>query len=421
MNKIIQLILKILAKAIIYKHRPKIIGITGSVGKTSTKEFVYQVLFKKYRVRKNIKNYNNEIGLPLTIIGLESPGRSISGWLKLFFKSLEVLFKKGYPEILVLEMGIDKPGDMAYLLSIVKCDVGILTRIGYSHLEYFKTIEKVREEKGLLVKSLDEKNWAVLNYDDENVRSLATETHANVLTYGSNDLAIVKAQNIRFEKHGNSFGSEFDVVYKNIVHVSLDGLVGKPVIEASLAAACVGMIFDIDPSEIPLALKEINPIAGRMNFIAGQNDSIIIDDTYNASPQSTIAALNTAKEIDAEGRRIAVLSDMLELGEKAEEGHREVGKRVAELGFDILIAVGKDSYFTALSAKIAGMDPNNVFYFKEHGEVPEFLLKSIQPADLILVKGSQGMRMEKIVKQIMAEPEKAGELLVRQDEEWLKK
>jgi len=421
MNKIIQLILKILAKAIIYKHKPNIIGITGSVGKTSTKEFVYQVLSRKYRVRKNIKNYNNEIGLPLTIIGMESPGRSISGWLNLFFRSLEVLFKKDYPEILVLEMGIDKPGDMAYLLSIVKCDVGILTRIGYSHLEYFKTIEKVGEEKGLLVKSLDEKSWAVLNHDDDNVRSLATETHANVLTYGSNDLATVKAQNIRFEKHGNSFGSEFDVVYKNVVHVSLDGLVGKPIVEASLVAACVGMIFDIDPSEIPLALKEIKPIAGRMNFIAGQNGSIIIDDTYNASPQSTIAALNTANEIDVEGRRIAVLSDMLELGEKAEEGHREVGKRVAELGFDILITVGKDSYFTALSAKIAGMDPNNVFYFKEHGEVPEFLLKSIQPADLILVKGSQGMRMEKIVKQIMAEPEKAAELLVRQDAEWLKK
>lgn len=421
MNKIIQLILKILAKAIIYKHKPKVIGITGSVGKTSTKEFVYQVLSKKFRVRKNIKNYNNEIGLPLTIIGLESPGRSISGWIKLFFKSFEVLFKKDYPEILVLEMGIDKPGDMAYLLSIVKCDIGILTRIGYSHLEYFKTIEKVREEKGLLVKSLDEKGWAVLNYDDENVRSLATETHANVLTYGSNDLATVKAQNIRFEKHGNSFGSEFDVVYKDIVHVSLDGLVGKPVVEASLAAACVGMIFDINPSETPLVLKEIKPIAGRMNFIAGQNGSIIIDDTYNASPQSTIAALNTAKEIDVEGRRIAVLSDMLELGEKAEEGHREVGKRVVELGFDILITVGKDSYFTALSAKIAGMDPNNVFYFKEHGEVPEFLFKLIQPTDLILVKGSQGMRMERVVKQIMAEPEKAEGVLVRQDEEWLKK
>lgn len=421
MNKIIQLKLKLLAKLIIFRHKPKIIGITGSVGKTSTKEFVYQVLSKKFRVRKNIKNYNNEIGLPLTIIGMESPGRSISGWIKLFFKSLEVLFKKDYPEILVLEMGIDKPGDMAYLLSIAKCDVGILTKVGYSHLEYFKTMDKVREEKGLLVKSLGETDWAVLNYDDENVRSLAKETKANVLTYGSNDLAIVKAQNIQFRKVGSSIESDFDVVYKNIVHADLEGLVGKPVVEASLAAVCVGLIFNIDLADIISSLTEIKPIPGRMNFITGQKSSIIVDDTYNASPQSTIAALNTVKEISAAGRRIAVLSDMLELGNKAEEGHREVGRRAAELGFDILIAVGRDSYFTALEAKIAGMDPNNVFYFKEHGEVPKFLVDLIQPADLILVKGSQGMRMEKIVKAIMAEPDKAKELLVRQDEEWLKK
>lgn len=421
MNKIIQLKLKLLAKLIIFRHKPKIIGISGSVGKTSTKEFVYQVLSKKFRVRKNIKNYNNEIGLPLTIIGMESPGRSISGWMKLFFRSLGILFKKDYPEILVLEMGIDKPGDMAYLLSIAKCDVGILTKIGYSHLEYFKTIDKVREEKGLLIRSLGETGWAVLNYDDENVRSLAKETKANVLTYGSNDLAIVKAQNIQFSKIGNNIKTDFDVVYKNIVHADLEGFVGKPVVEASLAAVCVGLIFNIDLADIISYLKEMKPIAGRMNFIAGQNGSVIVDDTYNASPQSTIAALNTVREINAEGRRIAVLSDMLELGNKAEEGHRDVGRRAAKLGFDILIAVGKDSYFTALEAKIAGMDPNKVFYFKEHGEVPKFLIDLIQPTDLILVKGSQGMRMEKIVKEIMAEPEMAEKLLVRQDGQWRNK
>lgn len=421
MNKIIQLILKILAKAVICKHKPKIIGITGSVGKTSTKEFVYQVLSRKFRVRKNIKNYNNEIGLPLTIIGMESPGRSISGWIKLFFKSIGVLFKKDYPEILVLEMGIDKPGDMAYLLSIVKCDIGILTRIGYSHLEYFKTIENVKEEKGLLIKSLDETGWAVLNYDDENVRNLATETKANILTYGNNELAIVKAQNIKYDKIGDSFGTEFDVVYKNIVHLSLEGLIGKPMVEAGLTAICVGIIFNIDMNEIIPALKGIKPIAGRMNIIAGQKKSIIADDTYNASPQSTIAALDTLKEINTGGRRIAVLSDMLELGDKTEEGHQEVGRRVAELKYNILIAVGKESYFTALSAKIAGMDLNNVFYFKDRDEAADFISNSIQPGDLILVKGSQGMRMEKIVKKIMAKPERAGELLVRQGEEWLKK
>ncbi|MEK7097431.1 MAG: UDP-N-acetylmuramoyl-tripeptide--D-alanyl-D-alanine ligase, partial [Patescibacteria group bacterium] len=332
-----------------------------------------------------------------------------------------VLLKKDYPEILVLEMGIDKPGDMAYLLSIAKCDIGILTKVGYSHLEYFKTIDKVREEKGLLIRSLGETDWAVLNYDDEKVRSLAKETKANVLTYGSDNQAMVKAQNIQFSKAGEDIKSDFDIVYKNIIHIGLAGLVGQPVVEASLAAACVGMIFEIDPEEIISALKEIKPIAGRMNFIAGQKGSIIIDDTYNASPQSTIAALNTVKEISAEGRRIAVLSDMFELGNKTEEGHRDVGRRAAELGFDILIAVGKDSYFTALSAKIAGMDPNNVFYFKDRDEAAVFLLNSIQQSDLILVKGSQGMRMERIIKKIMAKPERAGELLVRQDEEWLKK
>ncbi|MCK4554802.1 hypothetical protein KAU19_07680, partial [Candidatus Parcubacteria bacterium] len=195
MKKIIQLKLKILAKLILAKYKPDVIGITGSVGKTSTKEAIYTVLASKFKVRRNIKNYNNEIGLPLTIIGADSPGRSIIGWYIVFLKALKlILFKdKDYPKILVLEMGVDRPGDMKYLNNIVKCKVGVITSIGPVHLEFFGTINNIQKEKGGLIKNLTKSSWAVLNYDDEKVRQTGNNTEAQILTYGFNEKADVRA------------------------------------------------------------------------------------------------------------------------------------------------------------------------------------------------------------------------------------
>lgn len=424
MTKILQYILKILAKLVLAKYKPQIIGITGSVGKTSAKEAVFAVLSPKFLVRKNLKNYNNEIGLPLSILGLESAGKSIFGWLGVFLKTIFLIIVKDkkYPEILVLEMGVDRPGDMAYLLGIVKPKVGVITTIGQSHLEYFGAIDKVKEEKGLLVKNLSTSDWAILNYDDKKVRELAPTIKAEIISYGLNGDAQVKAENInaiRLSRHQASL--KFDLAYKGAGGtVLLPGVVSRSAIYSVLAAASVGIAFKLPISEICENLENFKLPPGRMNLVKGINNSFIIDDTYNSSPQSSLAALETIAGIslDEGAKKIVVLGDMLELGDYEDEGHKIVGQRIAEIKTDKLIVVGEKAELIARGALEAEMDAQNIAYFKNKEEALGFIKNSIKEGDLILVKGSQGARMEKIVKEIIADRNKAQELLVRQGSEW---
>lgn len=424
MTKILQYILKILAKLVLAKYKPRVVGITGSVGKTSAKEAVFAVLSPKFLVQKNLKNYNNEIGLPLSVLGLESAGKSIFGWLAVFLKTifLIIIKDKKYPEILVLEMGVDRPGDMAYLLSIVKPSVGVITAIGQSHLEYFGTIDKVKEEKGLLVKNLSNSDWAILNYDDKKARELAPTIKAEIISYGLNGDAQVKAENInavRLNRHQASL--KFNLAYKGASGtVLLPGVIGSSAVYSVLAAASVGIAFGLSIPEICENLENFKLPLGRMNLLKGINNSFVIDDTYNSSPQSSLAALETIADISLnEGaKKIVVFGDMLELGDYEDEGHKIVGQRMAEIKIDRLIVVGERAELIAQGALESGMDEQNIAYFKNQEEAVVFIKNITKEDDLILVKGSQGARMEKIVKEIIADQDKAQELLVRQGSEW---
>ncbi len=454
MKKIIQLKLKILAKLILAKYKPDVIGITGSVGKTSTKEAIYTVLASKFKVRRNIKNYNNEIGLPLTIIGADSPGRSIIGWYIVFLKALKlILFKdKGYPKILVLEMGVDRPGDMKYLNNIVKCKVGVITSIGPVHLEFFGTINNIQKEKGGLIKNLTKSSWAVLNYNDEKVRQTGNNTGAQILTYGFDEKADVRALSctpagatsvaeamdvkkalagkkaleskpraVDSENANSLVGVNFKLSYNgSAVPVLLPKVIGHAAIYAALAGAAVGITYGLNLVEIVQSLREFKSPRGRMNLIKGIKNTLIIDDTYNSSPQSSISALDVVNKIPlAKGaRRFAVLGDMLELGSMSEQGHRQVGRQIVKLKINKLIVVGERARDIARGAEQAGMLSDHIFHFSQAEEAGRFIQGRISEGDLILVKGSQGVRMEKIVKEIMAEPLRAKELLVRQDEQW---
>ena len=409
------------------KYKPEIIGITGSVGKTSAKEAIYVVLASKYKARRNIKNYNNEIGLPLTVIGAESPGKNIFGWLYVFLKALFlILFNdKNYPEILVLEMGVDKPGDMEYLLSIAKCDMGVVTGIGHSHLEFFGSIDKIKKEKSFLIKNLPSSGWAILNYDDENARGMAKNTKARVLTFGFNEGAQARVANIvnlyNADNKTNIMGVNFKLIYNgSAAPFFLQNVLGRPAILAALAGASVGIIRGMNLVEISEALKLYKSPAGRMSLLRGIKNTLIIDDTYNASPQSAIAALEELNSMDiAENNsRFAVLGDMLELGSFTEEGHKKVGRKAAEAGVDKLIAIGEKARHIAGGAREGGMSADSIFHFYDSGAAGIFIQEKIKEGDIVLVKGSQGMRMEKIVKEIMADPLKAKELLVRQGKEW---
>jgi len=428
MRKLIQLKLKILSKLILKKYKPKIIGITGSVGKTSAKEAVYTVLKTKFNVRRNTKNYNNEIGLPLTIIGSDSPGKSIFGWLGVFFKALGlILFKdKNYPKILVLEMGVDRPGDMKYLMGIAKGDIGIVTLISHSHEEFFEDVKEIQKEKGLLVENLKPGGWAILNFDDELTRELAGKSKVKVLSYGFKEGAMLRAQELvfSFEKTkevDNLLGLSFKLTYNgSFIPVLLPQVIGYNSIYAALVAAAVGLTMEMNLVEISKAMREFDSPNGRMNLIDGIKHTLIIDDTYNSSPISVMSALDIVSKIPiAKGaRRFAVLGDMLELGKYSEEGHREVGRYAAKSGANKLITVGERSRDIARSAEEAGMARDNIFEYTDVAEAGRFIQQRIEQGDLILVKGSQGLRLEKIVKEIMAEPLRAKELLVRQEEEW---
>lgn len=426
MKKLLQLKLKVLARLILRKYQPFVVGITGSIGKTSAKEAIVAVLREKLKVRASYKNYNNEIGLPLSIIGVDSPGRNICGWLKVFSRAFGLwLFRdKDYPAVLVLEMGIDRPGDLEYLLKIAPVNVGVVTGVSYAHLEFFGTVANIKKEKQVLIEKLGKKGLAVLNYDNELSREMAGASQARVLSYGLHEGANLRAQDIiyNFTKEGYELnGINFKLNYDgSIVPVNMKNVLSETALYAALAAAAVGVYFDLNLVEIAQALGEFSLPKGRMSYLPGIKHTFLIDDSYNSSPEAALAALEVLKRIKVEpaSKKYAVLGEMLEIGSYTEEGHKAVGRQAAENQIDYLIAVGEKARDFIRGAKEVGLEDDAIFYFDKPEEAGRFLQNRVRAGDVLLIKGSQGARMEKVVKELMAEPERAAELLVRQGKEW---
>jgi UDP-N-acetylmuramoyl-tripeptide--D-alanyl-D-alanine ligase len=429
---LLEKILKHFAIHALRRFRPRIVGVTGSVGKTSTKEAIYTVLSAKFRVRENEKNFNNEIGLPLTVLGLESGGGSFLDWGIVLLEAALVSYlgsKKKYPEILVLEMGADRPGDIKYLVNFLKPEVGVVTTIGISHLEYFKDKKQIAKEKGTLVRNLPRDGLAVLNCDDVEVRDIAETAKVRKIFFGFSDEANVKASDIFFgyEKAADVHGFQIDKIRGISFKLNFEGAtlpvrlvrsVGRPQIYSVLAAAAVGIHFGMNLLEISEAIQNFQAPVGRLNIIDGIKNSIIIEDSYNAAPQSTLAALEVMEKIKAR-RKIAALGNMLELGDDTEAGHREVGKKVADIA-NILFVVGDHAKIIADEAIKSGLDKNSVFCYDFSDQAKVEIQKMLDEGDVILVKGSQGARMEKISEEIMRYPEQAEKLLPRQTPEWKK-
>ncbi len=426
MKKILQLKLKILSKLILKKYQPVVIGVTGSIGKTSAKEAIFEVLKDKLKVRTTFKNYNNEIGLPLTIIGIESPGKSLFGWLDVFLKAWKLILIKdnNYPQVLVLEMGVDRPGDMEYLTNIAPVNVGVVTAISYSHLEYFGSVQNIKKEKQVLIEKLDSKGLAILNFDNDYTREMSEVSKARILTYGLNEGANLQAQDIvyNFTKEGYDLsGINFKLNYNgSIVPVNMKNVMAETALYAALAAAAVAIYFDFNLIEVAQALSDFSLPKGRMNLLPGVKHTFIIDDTYNSSPEASLAGIETLRrvKIDEAADKYAILGDMLEIGSYTEEGHKLVGKKVAQSGIKYLIAVGEKSRHYIHGAKEEGMGDDFMFHFDKPEEAASFIKDRIKAGDVLLIKGSQGARMEKVVKELMAEPDRAEELIVRQSKEW---
>jgi UDP-N-acetylmuramoyl-tripeptide--D-alanyl-D-alanine ligase len=426
MRKFLEWKLARLARRLLKREKPEIVAITGSVGKSSTKQAIAAVLGSKFRIEASPKNFNTEIGLPLTVLRLPSPGRSVLGWLGTVLRAdwRSRVKQADYPKTLVLEMAADKVGDITHLCGIAKPDIAVVTAVGESHLEKFASVDAVVREKRVVVESLTKEGRAILNRDDERVWQMRERSKAAVTGYGFSDDADVRGGDVSY--HFNpaneaECGTHFKITAGGAtVPVFLPGVLGRHAAYAALAAAAVGIAKGMNMVEIAEALRKYEPLPGRMRCLAGIKRTMLIDDTYNAAPKSTLAAIETLAEITGGegGKRVAVLGDMLELGSVSVSGHEEVGRRAAEKGIDLLVLVGERMGDAKKAALAAGLAPDRVAHFAKPEEAGRFVQDKLEQGDTVLIKGSRGMKMEKVTKELMAEPMRAADLLVGHHEEW---
>jgi UDP-N-acetylmuramoyl-tripeptide--D-alanyl-D-alanine ligase len=354
------------------RHSPRVIGITGSVGKTTTKELTADVLSRRYLTLKSARSYNNEIGLPLTLLQLTPEHQQV-----------------------VLEMGMYDVGEITDLAQIALPHVGVVTIIGPVHLERAGSMERIVQAKAELVQALPPgpKGVAILNHDDPRVLGMRKSTRARVFTYGLSRDADLRAGEI--EGLGLE-GVRFEMHYRDEhLHVKVP-LLGRHSVHTALRAAAVGLVEGLAWQEIVEGLR--SPTSQlRLAAVPGPRGSTILDDTYNASPASTIAALNLLEEL--EGRKIAVLGDMLELGDYEQEGHEKVGMRALEV-VDILITVGNLARVIGETARRWGMPRERVHTLDDNSEAIALLRDTVAEGDVVLVKGSRLLQMEGIVSAL---------------------
>jgi len=420
LKSIIVFFITLEARLVLKKYKPKIVAVTGSVGKTSTKEAIAVVLENKFKIRKSQKSYNSEIGVPLVVLGCESGWRSPFLWLSNITKGLKlVLFKKDYPEWLILELGVERPKDIERLVSWIKPDIAVVTALAElpTHVEFFIGPQALIKEKAKLLSSLEVGDIAILNSDDEAVYELREKTKAEVTTFGFGPSAVLRASDYAISLRGISFKVNCE---GSIVPIRLTGAWGRHHVYPSLAALAVGRILKMNFINMAEALTNYQSPAGRLKLLEGVKGSLIIDDSYNSSPLALCAALDTLKDISAE-RKIVVLGDMLELGKYTIEAHKSIAKDIIESGVEIVFTVGSRAKFIADGLREKDYRQTNIYSFPTADKAKKEVENIIRPGDLVLVKGSQSMRMERVVEEIMAHPEKKNELLVRQEKEWLNK
>lgn len=375
--------LRVIGKNARLRFTGNVIGVTGSCGKTTTKEYIYTVLSSKFATFKNDGNKNGQIGVPITLFGLNNS-----------FKTA------------IIEMGISKPGEMEILANLVNPNIAVITNIGYSHVEYFRSLENIFKEKFKIAKNFNKNSLLILNGNNSYLNTIKNmNLPFKVLTFGiENKNNDVKAYNIKVNKST----TEFDVIFKDTEYKSLTiPAIGKHNVIDALAAVLLGIYFKIDEKLIRNSLLTYSPLVGRQQIkkVFVQNSSnfktevTIIDDCYNANPSSMVAAIDTLKILGKGKRKIAILADMLEQGEESQNLHKNLGKYVAESGVDVLLAIGPFSEFMYELAKKLNKDLD-AYYFKETSEeVCEVLKNIIKARDILLFKGSLGMGLRSVLEK----------------------
>ena len=374
---------------ILKKYRPKIIGVTGSSGKTTTKEAIAAILQSRYRVFKNYGSYNGRYGLPIALGKIEPRH-----------------------EIAVLEMAGDSFGEIAELARITQPDVGVITTINQTHLSYLGSLDNIAAEKGRLIEALPFTGSAILNADDPRVAGMVPRTQSRIRTFGLTKGADVRASDVELHRDGLSF----TLTCQGQRLEGRTALLGRHQIYPVLAAITTGLVFDIPPEDALQVLAKLARVPGRMNPLPGRHGTLIIDDTFNASPEALLAALDTLVELSG-AHKVAILGDMPDLGDIERKAHRQIGQYAATR-VERLITKGEAAQDIAAAALEAGLGQHAVHVTFTSDDAVAASQDILSPDTVVLVKGGAGLRMERIVQQLLAQPEQDRRHLVRQESVW---
>ena len=419
LKSIVATLLALVARAVVHRYHPRIVMVTGSVGKTSTKDAVATVLAARFFVRASDKSFNSEFGVPFTILGVQNPWCNPISWLSIVKSSFALLvLPNHYPNMLVLEVGADRPGDLARITRIATPDAVVVTRLPEIsvHVEAYASPEAVREEEFSPAYTLAAAAPLIIPSDDTYILDMAMRTPAHVISYGTSDSAAVHITHINFHSAKGKIIGMHSKVSMDDEHESLvvKGSVGATQLLPVAAALAIARAFLIPLSEAVKSLESYEPPPGRGRLLSGKNNSIIIDDSYNASPAAMEEALATLKAFPHAKRRIAVLGDMLELGRYSVMEHERVGK-LAHESADVIVAVGIRARAFATAA-----DGVEIMLFDNADAAAQALSDLVREGDVLLVKGSQSIRTERIVEALLADPADAARL-VRQEKAWKNK
>jgi UDP-N-acetylmuramoyl-tripeptide--D-alanyl-D-alanine ligase len=351
-----------------------VIGLTGSSGKTTTKEMMAAIIGRKKNILKTEGNLNNLIGLPQTIFRLT-----------------------GDHELMILEMGTNSRGEIKRLTQIAMPDIGLITNVGPAHLAGFGSIDVVREEKNDLLLNIPSSGIAIINLDDEAVTTAAERWNGRRITFSMSPNADVTVKDI--EKNGVK-GVRFNLIMGGNTQKVEMRIAGLHHVYNAMAAAAAAVAVGMDPKTISEGLAAFRPFSGRMEMIRLHNGAFLLDDSYNANPASVREALMTLKDLKIHHNGYVFLGDMLELGEEASEMHRKIGMLIATIGVNALFLQGDFSEVTAAGAAEGGLSPQNIFFLSDSEKGIVYLKEHLKKGDWILVKGSRRMKMEKIAAQI---------------------
>ncbi len=365
--------LRILARARRHELSGPVVAVTGSCGKTTTKDLIEAVLARKYRVRVAPGNYNNEVGVPISILALEDDD-----------------------EVLVLELAVSAPGEMAPLADAAAPTVAVITNVAPTHLEFFGDVVAVRREKMALLNYVKPGGTAALNADDPLVVSMAEElvNGLKVVTFGTAEDADVRAEDLAAEGFR---GSTFKLAGGTRVQLPLPGQYN---VMNALAAAAVGYVLGVPEEDVAAGLGAYAGRGLRSSVVVNGRGLTYIVDCYNSSPQAAKAALAFVAAAPADGRRVAVLGDMLELGATAEQAHRDVGQFAAEAGLDVVVGLGGGGRLIVEGARADGMSCEAALSFQDRDELADFLAAWLKPGDVILVKASRAVRLEEVLDKL---------------------